>query len=120
MMKKILIIEDEPDVAQAIKLYLEAEGYMVGISLDPMDGIEKLAGYDLLLLDLIMPKVSGRMVLKEMRKRKIMTPVIVLSAVGLPKTIGEELHIEYPGVHFIAKTEMYSELVPAIKSILKE
>jgi DNA-binding response OmpR family regulator len=117
-MKKILIIEDEPDVAESIKMYLENEGYQADISLDPMEGVGKLPGYDLLLLDLIMPKVSGRVVLKELKSRKMTVPVIVLSAVGLPKMVGDELKRDYPSVRFIPKTEMYSKLVPTIKSII--
>jgi DNA-binding response OmpR family regulator len=118
-MKKILIIEDEPDVAESIKLFLENEGYAAEFTLDPKEGVEKLKWFDLLLLDLIMPRMSGREVLKEMKKRKIKIPVIVLSAVGLPMTVGEELRREYPGIVFIPKTELYNQLIPAIKSVLK-
>jgi len=119
-MKKILIIEDEPDVAETIKMFLEKDGYQVDLTLDAMDGIAKAAKYDLLLLDLIMPKVSGRQVLKEMKKRGITIPVIVLSAVGLPMMVGEELKRDFPSVRFVSKTEMYSGLIPAIKAALKE
>jgi CheY-like chemotaxis protein len=118
-MKRILIIEDEPDVAESIKMFLKKEGFDAEYTLDALEGVEKLKGFDLLLLDLIMPKVSGRAVLKEIRKRGIRTPLIVLSAVGLPVVIGEELRRDYPGLVFIQKTEIYSELIPAIKSLLK-
>jgi CheY-like chemotaxis protein len=118
-MRRILIIEDEPDVAESIKMFLKKEGYEAEYTLDAMDGLDRLGGFDLLLLDLIMPKVSGRAVLKEIRKRRIRIPLIVLSAVGLPIVIGEELRRDYPGLIFIQKTQLYSELIPAIKSVLK-
>ncbi len=118
-MKKILIIEDEPDVAETIKMYLEKAGYTVDLTLDAMAGISKLAKYDLLLLDLIMPKISGRQVLREMKKKGINVPVVILSAVALPMTVGEEIRREFPGVKFVSKTDMYTELIPAIKSVLK-
>jgi DNA-binding response OmpR family regulator len=119
-MKRILIIEDEPEVASSIKIYLEKQGYEVQFTLDPMAGLEMLHKFDLLLLDLIMPKMPGRQVLREMKKRKMTIPVIVLTAVGLPRTTGEELGRVFPGVRLVPKTEMFTELIPTIKSMLKE
>jgi len=119
-MKKILIIEDEPDVARSIKAFLEAAGYEVAFTFDPMDGVKKLKSYDMLLLDLIMPKVSGRMVLKELKSKGIAVPVIVLSAVSLPATVGAELMSQYHGLKFLPKTQMYRDLIPLIKEILGE
>ena len=118
-MTNVLIIEDEPDVAESIKIFLENEGYKAEYTLDAMEGVKKLKWFDILLLDLIMPKVSGREVLREMKKKKIKTPVIILSAVGLPMTVAEELRREFPGLVFIPKTELYTQLIPAIKSVLK-
>jgi CheY-like chemotaxis protein len=119
-MKKILIIEDEPDVARSIKMYLEKAGYQASYTLDPMEGLEMLKGFDLLLLDLIMPKVSGRAVLREMKSRGIKTPVVVLSAISLPVIVGEELAKEFPGLKFVPKTALHAELLPAIKKTLGE
>ena len=119
-MKRILIIEDEPDVAESIKIFLEKAGYSVEYTLEGAKGIAMLKGFDLLLLDLIMPKLSGRGVLKEMKKQGIKKPVVVLSAVGLPQVVRTELDREYPDVEFITKSEMHSELVPAIKRALGE
>ncbi len=119
-MKRILIIEDEPDVARSIKLYLEKAGYSVEFTLDAMDGLGKMGEFDLLLLDLIMPKVSGRAVLREMKSRGMKTPVIVLSAIGLPATVGEELAREFPGLLFVPKTSMHAQLLAAIKKTIGE
>lgn len=117
-MKKILIIEDEPDVAKTIKAYLEGEGYEAEYSLNSSTAVKDLKNFDLLLLDLIMPKFSGREVLKEMKKKGIKKPVVVLSAVGLPAITSAELARDYPGVIFVAKTSMHSELLPAIKKLI--
>ncbi len=117
-MKKILIIEDEPDVAETIKAYLEGAGYSAEYSLDPAKAVKDLNKFDLLLLDLIMPRFSGHQVLKEMKKGGIKKPVVVLSAVGLPGVISAELKRDYPGVLFVAKTAMHSELLPAIKKLI--
>ena len=117
-MKKILLIEDEPDVAETIKVYLEGAGYSAKYSLEPEKAVKELKKYDLILLDLIMPKFSGRMVLKEMKKLGIKKPVIVLSAISLPATISQELARDYPGVLFVSKTSMHSELLSAIKKLI--
>ncbi|MFA5108882.1 MAG: response regulator [Candidatus Micrarchaeia archaeon] len=113
-MKRILVVENETDVAQTLKLMLENEGYNVSIVLDSRNCFEPMAKTDLVLLDLIMPKLSGRDVLDEMDRRKIRLPVIVLSAVGLPKLVGEELSRKYLGLQFVPKTSMHVELKPAI------
>jgi DNA-binding response OmpR family regulator len=117
-MKRILIIEDEPDVAQSIKMFLENEGYSVEVTLDAAKGIRMMKNFDLLLLDLIMPKISGRTVLRELEKQGIKKPVVVLSAVGLPRIVGIELAHEFPKLAFVAKTDMYSQLIPAVKKAL--
>ncbi|MFH0885289.1 MAG: response regulator [Candidatus Micrarchaeota archaeon] len=117
-MKRILIIEDEPDVAQSIKMYLENEGYSVEFTLDAGKGIKMMKKFDLLLLDLIMPKLSGRTVLREMKEQGIKKPVVVLSAVGLPEIVGAELVNEFPNLLFVPKTEMHAQLLPAIKKAL--
>lgn len=119
-MKKILVIEDEPDVARSIKMYLENAGYSVEFTLDASDGLKKLKGFDLLLLDLIMPKISGRAVLREMKKKGIDKPVVVLSAVGLPAIVGVELSNEFPNLLFVPKTEMHTQLIATIKKALGE
>jgi DNA-binding response OmpR family regulator len=118
-MKRILIIEDEPDVAQSIKMYLESEGYAAEYSLDAAEGIKMIVQFDLVLLDLIMPKLSGEDVLRQMRMKKITKPVIVLSAVGMPATVGKGLAKEFPGLHLIPKTALHTKLLPIIKKLLK-
>ena len=114
-MKKILIIEDEPDVAETIKMLIEKEGYDVEYVLNPKKGLPMIKKYDLLLLDIMMPEMSGREVLAEIKRLKIKTPVIVVSAVGMPMEIERELTGKYPGVEFVAKTSMHDELIVKIK-----
>jgi len=113
--KKILIIDDEPDIAETMKMLIEREGYKVEYVLDPRKGIEKIKGFDLLLLDIIMPTMSGREVLAEMKKRGIDVSTIVVSAVGLPMEMERELNGKYPGVGFVQKTEMHTILVNEVK-----
>ncbi|MCK5084796.1 MAG: response regulator [Candidatus Pacebacteria bacterium] len=79
--KKILIIEDEKAIAQALELKLVHEGFEAKAVFNGEEGIRLLQNetYALVLLDLMMPKMDGFMVLKIMNEKKIQTPVAVLS-----------------------------------------
>lgn len=86
-MKKILIIDDEPDLCELVKAALEAGGrYEVVSATNGMDGIRlaETEKPDVIFLDIIMPKMGGFAVLKELkgRDRTKSTPVVMLSALG--------------------------------------
>lgn len=80
-MKKILIIEDERKIRRFLQLELEHEGYMAASAEDGEEGVEKFRKdyYDLILLDLMMPKLSGEEVCRIIRKESEI-PIIVLTA----------------------------------------
>lgn len=80
-MEKILIIEDEPDIQELLKNYLEEEGYETEQALDGIEGIGKFrkGNFDLILLDVMLPKVDGFGVL-EMIRQESEVPVIMLTA----------------------------------------
>lgn len=80
-MKRILIIEDEKKIRRVLQLELEHEGYSVTTAEDGEEGLEKFKKnyYDLILLDLMMPKLSGEEVCHEIRKISEV-PIIVLTA----------------------------------------
>jgi len=119
-MKKILIIEDEPDIAEMLKMMVESKGYVADYALDARKGMGLIKSHDLLLLDIIMPNMSGREVLVEMKKKGIKTPTIVVSAVGLPEEVERELKIKYPEVEFVSKTHLREELMSKIKIMLSK
>jgi DNA-binding response OmpR family regulator len=83
-MSRILIVEDEPTIAIALQDDLEAEGYEAEAVSDGLTALEKTraGGWDLLLLDVMLPGKDGFTVLREMRKRGDETPVILLTARG--------------------------------------
>ena len=82
--KRILIAEDEKPMARALTLKLEHEGYEVETTYDGEEAISKLAEsqFDLILCDLVMPKVDGFAVLEEVKNKKIKTPIVILSNLG--------------------------------------
>ncbi|SDH73287.1 DNA-binding response regulator, OmpR family, contains REC and winged-helix (wHTH) domain [Alteribacillus persepolensis] len=78
----ILVIEDEEKLARVLTLELEYEGYAVQAAYNGKDGLEEaLTGsYDLLLLDVMLPEMSGMEILRRFRRRHQHTPVIMLTA----------------------------------------
>lgn len=80
-MKNILIIEDDLRIRRILQLELEHEGYLVSLAKDGKEGLEKakLIRYDLILLDLMLPEISGEEVCKELRRNSDV-PIIVLTA----------------------------------------
>ena len=113
-MKKVLIIEDEPDIAVTEKKIVERAGYSVEYALDPLDGLKIAKGFDLIILDLLMPGMSGQEVLAELKRRKIKTPVIIVSASGASGDL--EIRSKYPGVGTVSKTRIIEDLVEQIRA----
>jgi DNA-binding response OmpR family regulator len=82
--KKILIVEDERPLAHALELKLKHEGFETAVAGNGEDGLKAvLTGkFDLILLDLIMPKLDGFSMLQELKEKKVKTSAIVLSNLG--------------------------------------
>jgi two-component system response regulator VicR len=84
MKKKILVVEDDKDIADLVKLVLETEDFVVDTVLDPEFAMEKARAWrpDAILLDLTMPKIDGWEVFKLLRKDKDLrtVPVAILTA----------------------------------------
>lgn len=119
-MVKILIIEDEPDIARAMQVLLEDAGFKVDFAFGGENGLAAMAKYDLIILDIMMPRMSGREVLKEMNRRGIRKPVIVVSAVGVPEEVKSELESIYPGVGFVSKPRIYEFLLDEVKKVVAQ
>ncbi len=81
---KILVVDDEADIRESLELLLSSEGYQVDLAENGTEGLERLGSdaYDLVLLDLMMPDVSGLEVIQEVRKRDHETPIFMITAYG--------------------------------------
>ncbi|HBT81202.1 TPA: hypothetical protein DEB04_00565 [Candidatus Giovannonibacteria bacterium] len=92
---KILIVEDEPVHLAVMKSKLESEGYEVDAALDGEEGWRKLktAPPDLVLLDVILPKLDGFQFLERAQKEKISVPIIIVSNSGQPVEIDKALKL---------------------------
>ena len=117
-MKKILIIEDESNISDFIKMELEYEGYEAEISEDGKEGLIKALreDYDLIVLDLMLPGISGLEVCRRLKKEKDI-PVIMLSAKDsvMDKVAGLQIGAD----DYIAKPFAIEELIARIQVIFR-
>ena len=117
----ILVVDDEQDLLDLIEYNLKKEGFGVIKALDGMDGIEQARNHhpDLILLDIMMPKMDGLEVIEEIRKDDQLKhiPIIFLTARGDEKT--EVTGLNKGGDDYITKPISTSKLVSRIKAVLR-
>ncbi len=118
-MANILIVEDEPAMQLGLRDNLEMETYTVDVASDGEEGLSKIKTnqYDLMLLDVMLPKLSGLDVCKATRAAGISTPVILLTARG--EEIDKILDLEFGADDYITKPFSVRELLARVKAILR-
>jgi DNA-binding response OmpR family regulator len=118
-MVKILIIEDEPAMLAGLHDNLEFEGYDVDSANRGDEGCTKIlmGNYDLILLDVMLPGMSGFDILKQCRSKGISTPVIMLTAKA--EELDKVLGLEFGADDYITKPFSLRELLARIKAILR-
>lgn len=117
-MKKILIIEDDPKISRYLQLELQHEGYSIDIAEDGKDGVKKWnnQNYHLILLDLMIPKISGEEVCKEIRKTSKI-PILILTAKD--KTFSKIKLLDLGADDYITKPFVIGELFARIRVALR-
>ena len=117
-MTKILIVEDEESVLDPLELLLAKEGFSIETARDGKEALEKFAKVapDLILLDLMLPEVSGTEVCRQIRS-KSQVPIIMLTAkdTEVDKVVGLELGAD----DYVVKPYSKAELVARIKAVLR-
>lgn len=115
---KILMIDDDENICQIVKLYLEKEGFAVTTANDGNSGIGcfLMDPHDLILLDIMMPEKDGMEVLAELRKDSNV-PVIMLTAKG--ETVDKVQALELGADDFIVKPFDAKELIARIKAVMR-
>lgn len=115
---KVLIVDDDENICEVIKMYLESAGYSIRISNDGRTAEEMFLDYkpDLVLLDIMLPHIDGIDVLKWIR-RENETPVIMLTAKG--ETFDKVLGLELGADDYIVKPFEPKELVARVKAVLR-
>jgi len=79
---RVLLVEDEPHLAEMVRVGLVSEGFVVEVSADGAEGLWRgTAGeFDVIVLDIMLPKLNGYDVLRTLRERDVWTPVLMLTA----------------------------------------
>ena len=116
---RILYVEDATFLAEAVKHNLEKQGISVDIANNGEDGLENALSdvYDCVVLDIMLPKLSGTDILKRMREKKVQTPIIMLSALSEVET--KISHLDHGADDYLAKPFKTAELVARIKAIVR-
>ena len=123
-MKRLLLIEDEPGLVLTLRDRLTREGYAFESCADGESGLERAArdAFDLVLLDVMLPRLNGFDVLRDLRKRGVETPVIMLTAKGqvVDKVVGLKLGADdyvtkpFEMVELLARIEAKLRRAPAV------
>ncbi len=119
MSQKILIVEDEPNMSRGLKDNLEFEGYQVDVSGNGMAGLKMILAnrYSLVVMDVMMPEMSGLDVCKKVREAGIGVPIILLTAKS--EEIDKVLGLELGADDYITKPFSLRELLARIKAVLR-
>lgn len=116
---RILVCEDEKDLNKVISKRLTKEGYAVDSCYDGEEGLYYIQStdYDLILLDIMMPKKDGFQVINEMRKEKITTPILCLTAKDDSADIIQAL--DNGANDYVIKPFVFEELLARIRVLLR-
>lgn len=115
----ILVIEDEPKVAKAIREGLESENYQVTVAATGEDGyfLATTQAFDLILLDLMLPGRSGLEILTALRKQKCQTPVLILTA---RDAVGDRVEgLDTGADDYVVKPFAFPELLARIRALTR-
>lgn len=119
MTKRILLVEDDPSIVIGLRMNLEREGYQVELAADGQAGLDRMqqGGLDLVLLDIMLPKLNGYEILHALRKQGDLTPVVLLSArsAEMDKVMGLDLGAE----DYIQKPFSVAELLARVRAALR-
>lgn len=118
MAQKILVVDDDLNISELLRLYLEKNGYEVVIANDGRQALERFAEHspDLVLLDVMLPKLDGWQVCREIRQSSD-TPIIMLTAKGeaFDKVFGFDLGAD----DYVVKPFDTKEIIARVKAVLR-
>ncbi|MEM9593122.1 MAG: response regulator transcription factor [Acidobacteriota bacterium] len=116
---RLLVIEDEPSLVMTLEDRLRAEGYGVDVAEDGVSGLERATegDYDLLLLDVNLPRKNGFDVCRDLRQRGVDTPILMLTARGdvVDRVVGLKLGAD----DYLAKPFDMMELLARVEALLR-
>jgi DNA-binding response OmpR family regulator len=116
---RILIVEDEPGVASFVEQGLMEAGYVVNVTRDGSEGLEYALAYeyDAIVLDIMLPKMNGLDMLKEIRSNRVKSPVLLLTA---RDGIEDRVHgLDVGADDYLVKPFAFPELLARIRALLR-
>ncbi len=116
--EKILVVDDDNNICELLRLYLEKDGYIVSIANDGGNAVKTFGDFnpDLVLLDIMLPVLDGWQVCREIRKTSE-TPIIMLTAKG--ETFDKVLGLELGADDYVVKPFDTKEVVARVKAVLR-
>jgi DNA-binding response OmpR family regulator len=122
MKKRILVIEDEHEISLIIKMRLEANGYEVVEAFDGLQGLKSVKTHkpDLILLDLVLPKMSGTQILEELKGDEKHKDIPIIVITGLSPEIYHAKTTRFKADAFFLKPFDSVELLATIADFLKD
>jgi heavy metal response regulator len=117
---RILVIEDEKKIADFIKRGLKEEGYAVDTARDGEEGcfLAKTNDYDLIVLDIMLPKMDGISLCRKMREEKINAPILMLTAMGAVKD--KVIGLDAGADDYLTKPFAFEEFLARIRALLRK
>jgi len=116
---RVLVVEDEPGLAEGLRKGLEAEGFATDVALDGTDGLwmARERAYDAIVLDIMLPGINGYRVCAMLREEGIWTPILMLTAKDGEYDEAEAL--DTGADDFVSKPFSYIALVARIRSLIR-
>jgi CheY-like chemotaxis protein len=109
----VLVVDDEPAIREVIATLLEDEGYLVRHAKDGLEALDTITGdeIDLIVSDVVMPRLDGASLVRKLRRRGHVMPVVLMSAVYAD--------VDLPGVRFVPKPFEIDRLLGTVASALE-
>ena len=117
-LEKVLVVDDDPNICDVLRMYLDNEGYSVILSYDGEEALVKFNALkpDIILLDVMLPTLDGWQVCREIRKTSN-TPIIMLTAKG--ETFDKVLGLELGADDYVTKPFDAKEVMARVKAVLR-
>ncbi|OGV50252.1 MAG: DNA-binding response regulator [Lentisphaerae bacterium GWF2_52_8] len=116
---RLLLVEDDAKTAAFTSKGLKQAGYSVEIATDGAEGLAKatMQKFDMAIIDIMLPKLDGLSLLRELRQRKLELPIIILSAKG---SVEDKIKgLQQGGDDYLAKPFAFSELLARVQALLR-
>ncbi len=116
---RILLVDDEPAITSNLAPFLERAGFTIAVAADGEEALQQVSGFspDLVILDVLMPRLDGREVLRRLRQAGNWTPIILLTRVG--ESAERAMALEEGADDYLNKPFDPHELVARIRSVLR-